>query len=70
MTKAMPSLANITWERLERENSVTYPCDAPDQPGHEIVFGNGFPTETGAAGWCRRRSSRRRRSRTRNTRWC
>ena len=47
MTKAMPSLANITWERLERENSVTYPCDAPDQPGHEIVFGNGFPTETG-----------------------
>lgn len=47
MTKAMPSLANITWERLEREGSVTYPCDAPDQPGHEIVFGNGFPTETG-----------------------
>ncbi len=47
MTKAMPSLANITWERLEREDSVTYPCDAPDQPGHEIVFGNGFPTETG-----------------------
>src|SRR3954464_15532856 len=25
MTKAMPSLANITWERLEREDSVTYP---------------------------------------------
>ncbi|UEM24935.1 formate dehydrogenase subunit alpha (plasmid) [Skermanella mucosa] len=47
MTKAMPSLANITWDRLEREHSVTYPCDAPDQPGHEIVFGNGFPTETG-----------------------
>jgi formate dehydrogenase major subunit len=47
MTKAMPSLANITWERLEREDSVTYPCDAPDEPGHEIVFGNGFPTETG-----------------------
>src|SRR5580704_6381743 len=30
MAKAMPSLANITWERLEREGSVTYPCDAPD----------------------------------------
>jgi formate dehydrogenase major subunit len=47
MTQAMPSLANITWERLQRESSVTYPCDAPDQPGHEIVFGDGFPTETG-----------------------
>jgi hypothetical protein len=47
MTQAMPSLRNITWERLERESSVTYPCDAPDEPGHDIVFGNGFPTPTG-----------------------
>jgi formate dehydrogenase major subunit len=47
MTKAMPSLANITWDRLVRESSVTYPCDAPDQPGHDIVFGDGFPTASG-----------------------
>jgi formate dehydrogenase major subunit len=47
MMEAMPSLANITWDRLERESSVTYPCDAPDQPGHDIVFGNGFPTASG-----------------------
>ena len=47
MMRAMPSLANITWDRLMRESSVTYPCDAPDQPGHDIVFGNGFPTSTG-----------------------
>ncbi|HWK44962.1 MAG TPA: formate dehydrogenase subunit alpha [Stellaceae bacterium] len=44
MTLAMPSLANITWARLEREGSVTYPCDAPDRPGNDIVFGDGFPT--------------------------
>jgi formate dehydrogenase major subunit len=49
MTQAMPSLRNITWNRLEREDSVTYPCDAEDEPGHDIVFGNGFPTETGRA---------------------
>jgi formate dehydrogenase major subunit len=49
MTKAMPSLANINWERLVREDSVTYPCDAPDQPGHDIVFGDGFPTPSGRA---------------------
>ncbi len=47
MTTLMPSLNNITWERLERESAVTYPCDAPDQPGHDVVFGDGFPTASG-----------------------
>ncbi|MGI9225040.1 MAG: formate dehydrogenase subunit alpha [Woeseiaceae bacterium] len=47
MTEIMPSLANITWERLEREDAVTYPCDAPDKPGNEIIFGSGFPTQSG-----------------------
>ncbi len=47
MTQAMPSLANITWDRVEREHSVTYPCPAPDQPGQDIVFGDGFPTPGG-----------------------
>jgi formate dehydrogenase major subunit len=46
MAKVMPSLNNITWERLERENAVTYPCDAPDKPGRDVVFGDGFPTPT------------------------
>ncbi|MGE5145806.1 MAG: molybdopterin-dependent oxidoreductase, partial [Candidatus Eiseniibacteriota bacterium] len=45
MAEAMPSLANITWDRVERESSVTYPCAAPDEPGADIVFGDGlFPT--------------------------
>ncbi len=47
MKLAMPSLNNITWDRLERESSVTYPCDAEDKPGNEIVFGDGFPTASG-----------------------
>ncbi len=47
MASVMPSLDNITWERVERESSVTYPCDAPDKPGNEIVFATGFPTENG-----------------------
>lgn len=49
MASLMPSLNNISWERLERENAVTYPCDAPDKPGNNIVFGDGFPTATGRA---------------------
>jgi formate dehydrogenase major subunit len=47
MTKVMPSLKNITWERVDREDSVTYPCDRPDQPGNEIIFAAGFPTASG-----------------------
>ncbi len=46
MKLAMPSLDNITWERLERESAVTYPCKAPDLPGDDIVFVDGFPTES------------------------
>ncbi|MHA1524282.1 MAG: formate dehydrogenase subunit alpha [Alphaproteobacteria bacterium] len=49
MTQAMGSLANITWERLEREDAVTYPCLAPDQPGEAIVFADRFPTQNGLA---------------------
>ncbi|MCW2236887.1 formate dehydrogenase subunit alpha [Azospirillum canadense] len=47
MKGAMPSLDNITWERLEREGSVTYPSLSADDPGQEIVFGDGFPTANG-----------------------
>ena len=49
MAQVMPSLNNITWERLEREGAVTYPVDAPDKPGNEIIFYAGFPTESGRA---------------------
>ncbi|HEX5998638.1 MAG TPA: formate dehydrogenase subunit alpha [Hyphomicrobiaceae bacterium] len=49
MAYVMPSLENITWERLEREDSVTYPCDAPDKPGNEIIFAQSFPTKSGRA---------------------
>lgn len=47
MALAMPSLANIGWDRLARENSVTYPCPGPGVPGQEIVFGDRFPTKSG-----------------------
>ncbi len=47
MAQVMPSMENITWDRVNRESAVTYPCDAPDIPGNEIVFGDGFPTESG-----------------------
>jgi formate dehydrogenase major subunit len=47
MAEVMPSLKNITWERLVREDAVTYPCDAPDKPGRDVVFDEGFPRPGG-----------------------
>ena len=47
MKQAMPSLDNITWQRLENENSVTYPCPAPGHPGEDIVFADRFATDDG-----------------------
>jgi formate dehydrogenase major subunit len=49
MQGAMPSLAHITWDRLEREDSVTYPTDADDRPGQAVVFDDHFPTPSGKA---------------------
>ena len=48
MRQAMhASIEGITWDRLERDSSVTYPCLAPDDPGQPIVFTDQFPTPTG-----------------------
>jgi formate dehydrogenase major subunit len=47
LRSCMPSIRGISWARLEREGAVTYPCDAEDEPGHEILFGDGFPTSDG-----------------------
>jgi len=47
MASLMPALDNISWDRIERESAVTYPSDAPDKPGHDVVFGDRFPTQDG-----------------------
>ncbi len=47
MRECMPSIKGITWERLERESAVTYPCDDESEPGREVIFGDGFPTASG-----------------------
>tara|TARA_R110002111_G_scaffold116802_11_gene178610 strand:- start:1619 stop:4390 length:2772 start_codon:yes stop_codon:yes gene_type:complete len=47
MAQIMPSLNNITWDRLQTEGSVTYPCEAPDEDGQDIVFADSFPTASG-----------------------
>ena len=49
LAKTMPSFNNITWERVVREGSVTYPVDSANVPGNDIIFVDGFPTANGKA---------------------
>jgi len=46
--QAVPSLAGMTWERLEREDSLTYPLLEEGDPGEPVIFQDGrFPTPSG-----------------------
>ncbi|MBJ7503692.1 MAG: molybdopterin-dependent oxidoreductase, partial [Polynucleobacter sp.] len=48
MRQAMhAAIKGITWDRLERESSVTYPCLSLEDPGRPIVFNDAFPTADG-----------------------
>jgi len=47
MRRTMPSIAGITWDRLESEHAVTYPCEQEGDPGQRVVFTEDFPTANG-----------------------
>jgi formate dehydrogenase major subunit len=49
MRQAMPSIAGITWERLEAESAVTYPCEQEGDPGDAVIFTDSFPRDGGKA---------------------
>ncbi|MDO9239396.1 MAG: molybdopterin-dependent oxidoreductase, partial [Methylicorpusculum sp.] len=47
MRQAMTSIAGMTWERLEKEDSLTYPLEKEGDPGQPVIFTDGFPTPSG-----------------------
>ncbi|RFO98081.1 formate dehydrogenase subunit alpha [Rhodoferax lacus] len=48
MRQAMhAAISGITWERLQRESSVTYPCLSAEDPGAPTVFLDKFDTTDG-----------------------
>lgn len=49
MRLGMDSIKGMSWERLEQEHSITYPCDTEEDPGQGIIFIDDFPTENGLA---------------------
>ena len=49
MRQCMPSISGVSWERLESDHSVTYPCTSENDPGQPIIFTENFPTQDGLA---------------------
>jgi len=48
MTSAMgEDYRGITWERLEKDGALTYPCRSEQENGQEVVFIDRFPTDSG-----------------------
>jgi len=49
MRHTMPSIGGITWDRLERNGAVVYPCMNEGDVGQPVVFTELFPREGGRA---------------------
>jgi len=49
MRRVMPSIAGISWDRLEAESAVTYPCLNEGDPGEAVMFSERFPRAGGKA---------------------
>jgi predicted molibdopterin-dependent oxidoreductase YjgC len=47
MCRVTPDFAGISYERLEREGGVHWPCPAPDHPGSPYLFAESFPRGRG-----------------------
>ncbi len=45
--KAQANMAGITWQRLERESAVVWPCRKEGDPGDKITFVDAFPRSGG-----------------------
>ncbi len=46
--QVVPSMAGMTWARLEQEDSLTYPLKKEGDPGEPVIFQGGiFPTDDG-----------------------
>jgi formate dehydrogenase alpha subunit len=47
MASLTPSLAGISYERLNHEGGIQWPCPTPDHPGTPRIYGESFPRGLG-----------------------
>ena len=43
MARVMPILGGISYERLDREGGIQWPCPTPDHPGTPYLYADSFP---------------------------
>lgn len=43
MARLVPFLSGISYERLEREGGIQWPCPTPDHPGTPLLYADSFP---------------------------
>ncbi|HEX6363035.1 MAG TPA: molybdopterin dinucleotide binding domain-containing protein, partial [Albitalea sp.] len=49
MRSLMPSIAGVSWARLEADEPVIYPCADERDPGQRVMFADSFPLPGGKA---------------------
>ncbi|WP_192498014.1 formate dehydrogenase subunit alpha [Tepidiforma bonchosmolovskayae] len=47
MARLTPQLRGISYERLEREGGIQWPCPSPDHPGTRYLYAQSFPRGLG-----------------------
>jgi formate dehydrogenase alpha subunit len=47
MARLTPFLRGISYERLDREGGIQWPCPTPDHPGTRFLYGESFPRGLG-----------------------
>jgi formate dehydrogenase alpha subunit len=47
MARLTPFLRGISYERLDREGGLQWPCPAPDHPGTRLLYAESFPRGVG-----------------------
>lgn len=47
MARLTPFLRGLSYERLDREGGIQWPCPAPDHPGTRYLYGESFPRGLG-----------------------
>ncbi|PCJ31213.1 MAG: formate dehydrogenase subunit alpha [Gammaproteobacteria bacterium] len=45
--KAVPTMAGMTWERLEKEGAIVYPCLNEGDAGEDVIFTEKFDRDNG-----------------------
>ncbi len=43
MARLTPQISGISYDRLEREGGIQWPCPTPDHPGTTYLYGDAFP---------------------------